>query len=50
MKNKESKRKDFYIPGLLLVGLGVGFLTNQIVACMLIGLGLGILISAFDRK
>mgnify|MGYP000523646761 CR=1 FL=1 len=49
MKNKKSKKdKDLYglaIPGGLLIGIGVGFITGNIPAYTLIGLGLGFLLA-----
>lgn len=35
------------VGGLLLVGIGVGILTGQILACALIGLGAGLTVGAF---
>ncbi|MFH1358257.1 MAG: hypothetical protein ABIH37_00040 [archaeon] len=48
-KNKTKKKKrenvgDWVIPGFLLIGIGIGFLTGQIAAFTLIGLGAGFLV------
>ena len=43
-KAKDKKAKDtgvFLIPGGALFGMGLGFLTNNLVAWMFIGLGAG---------
>ena len=37
-------------PGFLLMGMGIGFLTDNLVAFMFIGLGLGLLISGMLSK
>ena len=46
-KSKKSKSKkqdtDFLIPAGILIGMGVGFLTGNLVAWMFIGLGCGFL-------
>ena len=40
-KNVSQKNAGLFIPGGLLLGMGVGFLVNNITAGMFIGLGLG---------
>ncbi len=47
-KKKKDKKSDLYgmaIPGGLLIGIGVGFLTEQIPAYTLIGLGAGFFVA-----
>ena len=47
MEEQETKKKDkagiggLFIPAGLFVGMGIGFLTNNLVAGMFIGLGAG---------
>ena len=41
-KNKDKKGAGgLFIPAGLFIGMGIGFLTNQLVAGMFIGLGAG---------
>lgn len=50
VKDKQKKKKEdlagLFIPAGLFVGMGIGFLTNQLVAGMFIGLGAGFLLFA----
>lgn len=48
-KSKKQKRDEMgglFIPAGLLLGMGLGFLFNQLVAGLFIGLGLGFLLFA----
>lgn len=40
-KIKNDDRSGLFIPAGVFLGLGVGFLTNQLVSWLFIGLGLG---------
>lgn len=42
MKKKED-RSGLFIPAGLFIGMGIGFLTDQLVGWMFIGLGAGFL-------
>jgi len=48
MKNKKKKDspEGIFVPAGLLIGIGVGFITNAIPAGTLIGLGVGFLLMA----
>ena len=48
LEGKSSKKKAaaLFIPGGLLIGMGIGFLLNQLVAGLFIGLGAGFIIFA----
>ncbi|MDD2444836.1 MAG: hypothetical protein PHX15_02840 [Candidatus Nanoarchaeia archaeon] len=49
-KNKQKKDDDpeaLFIPAGLFIGLGLGFLFENLIAGLFIGLGLGFLIFAF---
>ena len=50
-QKKEEKKSGsaLFIPAGLLVGMGIGFLTNQLVPGLFIGLGLGFVIFAILR-
>lgn len=45
-EEKESRKKNagLFIPGGLLLGMGIGFAIDQLVAGMFIGLGVGFLL------
>ena len=45
-KNMMKGAAGMVIPGGLFIGLGVGFLINQLVAGLFIGLGAGFVLSA----
>lgn len=45
-KKSKSGMAGLFIPGGLLVGMGVGFLVNNIPAGMFIGLGAGFILFA----
>ena len=45
-KRKNEDKSDWFIPGGIFIGLGVGFITGQIVGYLLIGFGAGFLLSA----
>ena len=50
-KNKVAKKKDdepeaLFIPAGVLLGLGFGFLFNEVVAGLFIGLGIGFVLFA----
>jgi len=53
MRDKKKKKKEdvegIFVPAGLLIGIGVGFLINQIPAGTLIGLGCGFLIMALVK-
>lgn len=46
MKSKRTNPGGLFIPGGLLLGMGIGFLTNQLLAGMFIGLGGGFILFA----
>jgi len=51
MKKKKLKKihedkSDWFIPAGMFIGLGVGFITGQIVGYLLIGFGAGFLVTA----
>ncbi len=46
MPNKKKEIGGLFIPAGLLIGIGVGFLVNNIPAATLIGLGAGFLLFA----
>lgn len=46
MKGKRNSAGGLFVPGGLLLGMGVGFLTDQLVAGMFIGLGAGFILLA----
>lgn len=48
-KEKKSGAAGIFIPAGLLIGMGVGFAINQLVAAMFIGLGLGFLFFAIVK-
>jgi hypothetical protein len=52
MKDKKKsvdKGEGFFIPGGILLGMGVGFLYNNLVAYMFMGLGIGFLLAGIVR-
>ena len=49
-KHSEDDRSGLFIPAGLFVGMGVGFITNQIVGGIFLGLGLGFFGMAINRK
>lgn len=46
-KNNKSLIHALPIPGCALIGIGIGFLTNEIVGFVSIGSGIGLLISYY---
>jgi hypothetical protein len=52
MAKEKSKKGDegFFIPGGLLIGLGAGFLFNNIPAGLFIGLGAGFVVAGIVRN
>ena len=51
-KEKEQRKGDaagVFIPAGLFIGIGLGFLYNQLVAGLFIGLGLGFVIFALIK-
>ena len=49
-KKKKSDMSKWPIPAFLLIGIGVGILTEQVAGFTLIGLGLGILITFLTMR
>jgi len=49
MKKKKEDYAGLFIPGGLLVGMGFGFLFNQLVAGLFIGLGAGFVVMALIK-
>jgi hypothetical protein len=48
-KEQKKKKEDFgglFIPAGIFVGMGIGFLTDQLVAAMFIGMGAGFFLFA----
>jgi high-affinity Fe2+/Pb2+ permease len=45
-KKNKDKPEGLFIPAGVIIGLGVGFLTGNIVAWLLIGLGIGFFLFA----
>ena len=43
---KKDSPSGVFVPAGLLIGMGVGFLTNQLIAGLFIGLGAGLLVMA----
>ncbi len=43
---KKNSPSAAFVPGCLLIGMGVGFLTGALLAGLFIGLGTGILLMA----
>ena len=51
-KDKKQKKEDssgLFIPGCLLLGIGIGFLIGEIPAGTLIGLGVGFILMAIFK-
>jgi len=46
MKKKQGDASGLFIPGGLILGMGLGFLYDQLVAGMFIGLGAGFILMA----
>jgi hypothetical protein len=46
MKKKMEDWMGLFIPGGLFIGMGLGFLYNQLVAGLFIGLGMGFALAA----
>ena len=52
MINKKKKHDDWsgmFIPAGLFIGMGFGFLSNQLIAGLFIGLGAGFAAAALSR-
>ena len=50
VKNNQNNNNLYHalpIPGCALIGLGLGFLINQIVGLVILGLGIGLLITYY---
>ena len=53
MKKLKKRDEDFgglFVPAGLFVGMGIGFITDQLVGGLFLGLGLGFLGMALTRK
>ena len=48
-KNVMEDRTGLFIPGGLFIGMGLGFLYNQLVAGLFIGLGMGFALAALSH-
>jgi len=48
-KNKKEKPGALFIPAGVLLGMGLGFLYNHLVAGLFIGLGLGFVLFAISE-
>lgn len=48
-KNKQKYPEAAFVPAGVLIGVGYGFLVNNIIAWTLIGLGLGFAVMAIIR-
>ena len=48
-KKEKFDKSFFFIPAGILIGMGVGFFTNQLPGGMFLGLGLGFLGVALSR-
>ena len=46
LKKMHKDKSDWFIPAGMFIGLGVGFITGQLVGYLLIGFGLGFLVTA----
>ena len=44
-----TDRTGLFVPACLFLGMGIGFLTNQLVAGLFIGLGSGFLLMAISK-
>lgn len=49
VNKKRVIRSDYFVPAGIFLGLGVGFLINEVVAGVLIGLGVGFLAKALIK-
>ena len=49
MKNKKDYPEMLFIPGGVCIGIGVGFLINQVAAGVLLGIGTGFVLAAITR-
>lgn len=50
MAKKGKDRRELAIPSGLFIGMGIGFLTGNLVGWMFIGLGAGFLITLLLRQ
>ena len=48
-KKKEDDRSGLFIPAGLFIGMGVGFIIDQLVGGLFLGLGLGFLCMALTK-
>jgi hypothetical protein len=48
-KTKKKHPSDLFIPAGLFIGMGVGFLVDQLVAGLFIGMGIGFLAMALTK-
>ena len=48
-KDKKDDPSGIFVPAGLLLGLGIGFIYNEVAAGLLIGLGAGFLIMALFK-
>lgn len=48
MAKKRDNPGGLFIPGGLILGMGIGFLTDELVASMFIGLGAGFILFAIS--
>lgn len=49
-KKSKDDRSGLFIPAGLFIGMGIGFITNQLVAGIFLGLGLGFFCMALAKK
>lgn len=49
-KSKKDDRGGLFIPACLFIGMGIGFITDQLVGGIFLGLGAGFLGMAFTKK
>lgn len=47
-KKSQDQPGPLFIPGGLMIGMGIGFLTENLVAWLFIGLGVGFLLFALS--
>ena len=48
-KEKVDDKSGLFIPGGVLLGMGVGFYTNQVAGGLFVGLGLGFIAMALSK-
>ena len=48
-KDKKEDAAGLFIPGGLILGMGIGFLVDQLVAGLFIGLGAGFILMALVK-